>query len=76
MILIFNKSEIDREFSFRQLEQIQWSHFVFVINPEENEYECIKNRTDGKTYFGDLEDFFLDLADRVMFFEGIEYDKE
>ena len=79
MITIYDISEIAGEcetykwnWTLDQIKQIQNSHFVFIMNPAEEEYQCIKNRQDGTTYFGSVFDFNWDLADKIMYFSKDE----
>lgn len=76
MITIFDIKEFnpDRP-KLEQMKQIQMSHFVFIVDPLNEEYECIKNIQDGTSYVGSIFDFDSDLADKIMFFaEKEEYE--
>ena len=67
MITIFIKEEIELKLPTPyQISTIADSDFVFVIDVEEMEYECIKDKENGESYIGELEDFNSDVADRIM----------
>ena len=66
MITIFIIEEINNGYSGMQTKTISLSDFVFVVDVEEMEYECIKDKENGESYIGELEDFNSDVADRIM----------
>ena len=72
MITILSKKEYDNIHA-HQMSAITNSMFVFIIDINSNEYECVKNRADGRSYVGVLDDFNWDLADRMQFLKDNNY---